>query len=99
MALLVITFASTFAFMALVPERRISLPLGNSYILCLPAARLYHQVVQKAGAEECLLADYQSLTLLFIATAILTFCLSSGFVKTVAQPFIELKMTNLGKGC
>ncbi|TWJ40898.1 hypothetical protein CHCC5027_2722 [Bacillus paralicheniformis] len=94
-ALLVITFASTFAFMALVPERRYFFTLWGTrtfYVYLLHGFII--KSFRKTGAEEWL-ADYQSLTLLIIATAILTFCLSSGFVKTVAQPFIELKMTNL----
>ncbi|MES9686273.1 acyltransferase family protein, partial [Bacillus sp. JJ353] len=94
-ALLVLTFGSTFGFMALVPERRYFFTLWGTrtfYVYLLHGFII--KSFRKTGAEEWL-ADYQSLTVLIIATAVLTFFLSSGFVKTVAQPFIELKMTNL----
>ncbi|ATH95281.1 acyltransferase family protein [Bacillus glycinifermentans] len=94
-ALLVLTFASTFGFMALVPEKRYFFTLWGTrtfYVYLLHGFII--KSFRKTGAEEWL-ADYQSLTVLIIATAVLTFFLSSGFVKTVAQPFIELKMTNL----
>ncbi|MGR3206223.1 acyltransferase family protein [Bacillus glycinifermentans] len=94
-ALLVLTFGSTFGFMALVPENRYFFTLWGTrtfYVYLLHGFII--KSFRKTGAEEWL-ADYQSLTVLIIATAVLTFFLSSGFVKTVAQPFIELKMTNL----
>ncbi|KMM58080.1 acyltransferase [Bacillus glycinifermentans] len=94
-ALLVLTFASTFGFMALVPEKRYFFTLWGTrtfYVYLLHGFII--KSFRKTGAEEWL-ADYQSLTVLIIATAVLTFFLSSGFVKTLAQPFIELKMTNL----
>ena len=96
-ALLVLTFGSTFGFMALVPENRYFFTLWGTrtfYVYLLHGFII--KSFRKTGAEEWL-ADYQSLTVLIIATAVLTFFLSSSFVKTVAQPVIELKMTNLMK--
>lgn len=52
------------------------------------------KTLRQFGLEDSL-TDYQSLVILLLLTAALTSVLSSNFVKTVAQPFIELRMTSL----
>lgn len=91
----VLSFAATFSFLALVPQKRYFFTKWGTrtfYVYLLHGFII--KTLRQIGLEDGL-TNYQNLVMLLILTAALTSILSSNFVKTVAQPFIELKMTNL----
>ncbi|MGG7222123.1 acyltransferase family protein [Bacillus sp. ATD] len=91
----VLAFAATFSFLALVPQKRYFFTKWGTrtfYVYLLHGFII--KTLRQVGLEDWL-TDYQSLVILLLLTAALTSVLSSNFVKTVAQPFIELRMTSL----
>ncbi|MFS0654378.1 acyltransferase family protein [Bacillus sp. 179-C3.3 HS] len=95
MAWYLLAFAATFSFFALVPTRRFFFTKWGTrtlYVYLLHG--FFIKLFRTTWFDDWVLNTASVMILLFI-TVLLTFTLSSTFVKTVAQPFIELKMTNL----
>ncbi|MFC0270464.1 acyltransferase family protein [Metabacillus herbersteinensis] len=90
-----LTLLTSFSFLALVPNK--------TYFFTHWGTRTFYVyllhgfIIQAFRKSEVLewMKDYQSLTLLIMLSILLTFILSTNIVKTIAQPIIELRATNL----
>ncbi|MGE6631128.1 acyltransferase family protein [Bacillus sp. NPDC077027] len=90
-----LAFTASFSFLALVPKRRFFFTKWGTrtfYVYLLHGFII--KFLRFTWFDDWII-NTASLIILLLLTIILTFTLSSTFVKTVAQPFIELKMTNL----
>ncbi|MGX1194353.1 acyltransferase family protein [Metabacillus sp. SLBN-84] len=92
-----LTFVLTFSFLSLIPKSRFFFTHWGTRTFYVYL--LHGFIVRSLRNSEALewLKDYQSVTLIVILSILLTFILSTNAVKTVTQPIIELKATNLRK--
>ncbi|TDL80247.1 acyltransferase family protein [Peribacillus frigoritolerans] len=92
-----LTFILTFSFLSLIPKRNFFFTHWGTRTFYVYL--LHGFIVKSFRNSEALdwLKDYQSVTLIILLSILLTFILSTNFVKTVTQPIIELKATNLKK--
>lgn len=92
-----LTFILTFSFLSLIPKRNFFFTHWGTRTFYVYL--LHGFIVKSFRNSEALewLKDYQSVTLIILLSILLTFMLSTNFVKTVTQPIIELKATNLKK--
>jgi fucose 4-O-acetylase-like acetyltransferase len=92
-----LTFVLSFSFLSLIPKRNFFFTQWGTRTFYVYL--LHGFIVRSFRNSEALewLKDYQSITLIILLSILLTFILSTNFVKTVTQPIIELKATNLRK--
>lgn len=92
-----LTFVLSFSFLSLIPKRNFFFTQWGTRTFYVYL--LHGFIVKSFRNSEALewLKDYQSITLIILLSILLTFILSTNFVKTVTQPIIELKATNLRK--
>ncbi|MGD6817485.1 acyltransferase family protein [Metabacillus sp. 84] len=89
------TVASTLSFLAIVPQREAfftSWGTRTFYVYLLHGFII--NGIRNSAAEEWL-SDYQSIAIYAAAAVLVTFILSSNFVKTLTEPIVELKATRL----
>lgn len=92
-----LTFILTLSYFSLIPRRNYFFTHWGTRTFYVYL--LHGFIVRSFRNSEALewLKDYQSVTLIIVISVLLTFILSTNFVKTVTQPIIELKATNLKK--
>ncbi|MBD1380354.1 acyltransferase family protein [Metabacillus arenae] len=90
-----LTFITTISFLAFIPTRQTFFThLGTRTFFVYLLHGLFIGYFRNSALPD-FIKDYESLTLLVVLSILLTLLLSSNFVKTIAQPVIELRATNL----
>ncbi len=90
-----ITLVTSFSILSLVPNRRLIFTDWGTRTFYVYL--LHGFIIQYFRKSDVLdwMNDYQSIFLLITLSVLVTLILSTNFVKTIAQPFIELRVTNL----
>ncbi|WP_353856007.1 acyltransferase family protein [Bacillus sp. Bos-x628] len=95
MAWYMLAFAATFSFFALVPTRHFFFTKWGTRTLYVYLLHGFVIKLLRTTWFDDWAFNAASVLILLLLTILLTVTLSSTFVKTVSQPIIELKMTNI----